>query len=89
MRVVPLEPDLPKVAAPVAQGDASGFTAALGTIAQALGRADIAENAYAAGSGTLQDAVLERARADIALAIAAATAQRTATAMQSVLNLQI
>ena len=89
MRVVPLEPDLPKVGAPVPQGDANGFTAALSTIARALGRADNAENAYAAGSGTLQDAVLERARADVALAIAAATAQRTATAMQSILNLQI
>jgi len=89
MRVVPLESDVPKVAAPAHQGDANAFTAALGTIATALGRADSAENAYAAGTGTLQDAVLERARADIALAIAAAAAQRAATAMQSILNLQI
>lgn len=88
MRVVPLQPD---IAAPVRRAEPApnAFTAALDAVAGALRRADAAETAYATGWGALQDAVLERARADVAVSIAAAAVQRTATSLQSVLNLQI
>ena len=89
MRVVPLEPDVPRISPAPRQADANAFTSTLDAIAGALQRADGAENAFASGTGTLQSAVLERARADVALAIASAAVQRTATAVQSVLNVQI
>jgi len=89
VRVVPLEPDVPRVSPARTQGDANAFTVTLDAIANALQRADAAETAFASGTGTLQSAVLERARADVTLAVASAAAQRTATAVQSVINLQI
>jgi len=89
MRVVPLEPDIPPTVIHTPGPHADAFMDAVDAVAQTLQRADKAENAYASGADTLQDAVLERARADVALAVATAAAQRTATALQSVLNLQI
>ena len=89
MRVAPLHPDIPAAPVQQAPSPSNGFMKALGEVSNALQRADNAENAYAGAAGSLQDAVLERARADVALAIATSVAQRTATALQSVLNLQI
>ena len=51
--------------------------------------AESAEDAFAAGAGSLQDAVYERARADVALSAATATAQRSAQAISSILNMQV
>jgi flagellar hook-basal body complex protein FliE len=51
--------------------------------------AQSAEDAFARGAGSLQDAVYERARADVALAVATAAAQRGAQAIQSILNMQV
>lgn len=90
MKVVPLEPDvpqIPRISPP--RPDANAFEAAVNGVASALRKADAAEDAYSVQAGSLQDAVLERARADVALAIATAAAQRAAQAVQSILTLQI
>jgi flagellar hook-basal body complex protein FliE len=55
----------------------------------ALARADAAEGAFAAGRGGLQELVLERARADVALAIASATASRVTQSLGTLLGMQI
>ena len=55
----------------------------------ALGAADAAERAFAAHRGDLQTMVVERARADIALQLAAAGAQRVAQGVQTLLGMQI
>ena len=54
-----------------------------------LGSAEGAEDSFAYGGGTLQEAVYERARADVALSVATATAQRITQSVQSVLNMQV
>jgi flagellar hook-basal body complex protein FliE len=54
-----------------------------------LNKAEGAEDAFAAGSGDLQSAIYERARADVALSVATAAAQRTTQALQSILNMQV
>ncbi len=88
MTVEPISPDLP--AAPQsADGGGADFARALDSIGATLSDATRAENAFAFGSGTLESAVYERARADVALAVATATAQHLAQAVQSVLNMQV
>lgn len=89
MTIVPLVPDVPRAAAPPPAPPANGFLDALDRAGRALVRADVAEDAFAAHAGSLQDAVYERAQADVVLSIATAAAQRTAQAVQSVLNMQI
>ena len=69
--------------------DAPGFGRALDAIGRVLGDATRAEDAYADGSGSLQDAMYRRAQADVALSVATAVAQRAAQAVQTLLNLQI
>lgn len=54
-----------------------------------LAAADRAEQAFATHRGGLQEMVVERARADIALQIAAAGAQRVTQGLQTVLGMQI
>ena len=91
MRVEPLVPDAP-VGAPDGSGpsgDPTGFARALDALGSLLGGAEDAENAFGAGAGSLQNAVYERARADVALAVATAEAQRTAQAVTSILNMQV
>jgi flagellar hook-basal body complex protein FliE len=88
MRVEPFVPDAPPAA--VAQaGDAAGFARALDALGDALMGASRAEDDFAYGRGTLQSAMYERARADVALAVATSTAQRLAQAVQAVLNMQV
>ena len=87
MRIEALIPDVTptRVAKPV--GNAFGeMLDDLGTV---LGTAEHAEDSFAAGAGDLQNAVYERARADVALSVATAAAQRTAQALQSILNMQV
>lgn len=55
----------------------------------ALGRADAAESAFAAGKGGMQEMVLERAQADVALSIASAAASRAAASLTTILGMQI
>jgi len=88
MRVELLSPD----AAPLSshpQSDQSAFEKALDAIGVVLDGATRAEDAFAQGAGSLQDAVYERARADVALSVATAAAQRSAQALQSILNMQL
>ena len=88
MKVELLQPD----SAPVAERpkfDSAGFTRALDAVGALLDGANAAEDAFASGAGSLQHAVYERARADVALSIATAAAQHSAQALTSILNMQI
>lgn len=89
MRVEPLVLDLPQVNSSAPPSQASGFGRMLDDLGAVLSRAAGAENAYASGTGNLQEAVYERAQADVALSVATAAASRTTQALQSVLNMQI
>lgn len=100
MTVVPLESagelDLPALgsarAAALPPG-ANAFTSALGgafnAASDALGRADAAESAFSAGRGGMQEMVLERAQADVALSLASAAASRAAQSLSTILGMQI
>jgi flagellar hook-basal body complex protein FliE len=88
MKVELLAPDMAPqpTRAPAA---ASGFASAIDAIGQVLSGATQAEDAYANGGGSLQDAMYQRAQADVVLSVATAAAQRAAQAVQTLLNLQI
>jgi flagellar hook-basal body complex protein FliE len=88
MRVELLTPDTVPQSA-TSSTDPSGFGRALDAIGRVLGDATQAEDAYAGGAGSLQDAMYRRAQADVALSVATAVAQRAAQAVQTLLNLQI
>ena len=88
MRVDAFVPDVAPQPAPSSSGEAS-FSDTLDALGATLERAQGAEDAFAAKRGSLQDAIYERARADVALAVATAAAQHAAQAVQSVLNMQI
>jgi flagellar hook-basal body complex protein FliE len=87
MRVEQISPDLPAPSQSVGEG--ADFARALDAVGAALAGANRAEDAFAYGSGSLENAIYERARADVALSVATATAQRLAQAVQSVLNMQV
>ena len=88
MRVEPLIPDAAPL--PVASGaDGGEFARALDALGETLRGAQNAEDRFAAGSGSLQDAVYLRARADVALAAATAATGRLVQAVQSLLNMQV
>jgi flagellar hook-basal body complex protein FliE len=89
MRVELLVPDAPPPQATPDDDGSAAFAQTLDAVAAVLEGANRAEDAFAKGHGTLQAAVYERARADVALAVATATAQRTAQAMQSVFSMQV
>ncbi|GAC1505813.1 MAG: hypothetical protein NVS1B14_11260 [Vulcanimicrobiaceae bacterium] len=89
MKVETLVPDVPSLQKVPLQPDKSAFAAALDAVGSALGRARDAETAFAAHRGSLQDMVLERARADVTLSVATASVQRAAQALQTILNMQI
>lgn len=89
MRVEPLVPDVWSAGNAPASSEPSSFGRALDDLGVALEGAQRAEDAFAYGGGTLQRAVYERARADVALSVATAAAQRAAQAIQSVLNMQV
>jgi hypothetical protein len=88
MRVELLAPDVAP-ANDQNSGDGAAFTKLLDGIGTTLDGATSAEDAYAAGSGSLQQAIYERARADVALPVAAAAAQRAAQSVQTILNMQM
>jgi hypothetical protein len=54
-----------------------------------LGRAEQAEAAFTAHRGGLEEMVVERARADIALAIATSAAQRATQAVSTLLGMPL
>jgi len=88
VRVELLQPDAaPQGTAP--STDPTGFARALDAIGAVLGAATQAEDAYASGAASLQEATYRRAEADVALSVATAAAQRAAQAVQTLLNMQI
>lgn len=93
MTVRPLLPDEAQhvtAPAPLAgESGAAAFFRAVDAAGAIFRDAERAEDAYARGHGTLRDAVYDRTRADVALAVAVAAAQRTTQAVQSVLSMQI
>jgi flagellar hook-basal body complex protein FliE len=92
MRVETLVPDAPPVLRDDGGADsagAGGFAQALDAVGQTLTGATRAEDDFAYGRGTLQAAIYERARADVALSVATATASRIAQGVQSILNMQV
>ncbi|HEY8322048.1 MAG TPA: flagellar hook-basal body complex protein FliE [Candidatus Baltobacteraceae bacterium] len=88
MRVEALLPDA-AVATPVPPALPEAFARALDGVSDALTGANRAEDAFAAGRGSLQDAAYERARADVAISVAIAVAGRTAQVVQSLLSMQV
>jgi flagellar hook-basal body complex protein FliE len=88
MRVELLVPDVPPSSG-AASDESHTFAQTLDAIGAALTGANRAEDAFASGDGSLQAAVYERARADVALSVATATAQRAAQALQSIFNMQV
>lgn len=89
MRVEPLVPDVPPASQPAPAARPDAFNGILDDIGSVLGSAQRAEDAFAAGHGDLQSAVYERAKADVALSVATAAAQRAAQALQSILAMQV
>ena len=91
MRVDVLVPDGP--AAPVgpraSRADGDAFARLVDAAGSILAEADRAEAAFAAHRGGLQEMVVERARADIALQVAATDAQRAAQSLSTLLGMQI
>jgi flagellar hook-basal body complex protein FliE len=96
-----IEPLVPDAAAPPAPhpfsgddgSDARAGGGAFGRLVDAAGAilagADRAESAFVAHRGGLQEMVVERARADIALQVAATAAQRATQALSTVLGMQL
>lgn len=89
MRVEELIPDVPQAAQMNTRADNTAFGKILDDVGAVFGKAERAENAFAAGTGDLQTAIYERARADVALSVTTAAAQRSAQALQSILNMQV
>jgi flagellar hook-basal body complex protein FliE len=88
---LPVEPDAPLDALPSGAGEQ--FAASLGRALDAADgtfeRAARAEQAFESGRGGLQELSLERARADITLAVAATTASRAVQALSTILGMQV
>jgi flagellar hook-basal body complex protein FliE len=89
MRIEPFVPDIARAQNVTVSADSDAFGKVLNDLGGVLGKAQAAEDAFAEGAGDLQTAVYERARADVALSVATAGAQRTAQALQSILNMQV
>ncbi len=91
MTVRLLQPDTPQPDMPPSSrdADANAFLHAVDALGAIFDDAKAAEDSYGSGAGSLRDAVYERARADVALAVAVAGAQRTAQALQSIFNMQV
>lgn len=87
MRIEPLLPDV--AAAPAPRADGQSFAKLLDGVSAQLERADTTERAYTNGAGNLQEMVLDRARADIMLQVAATGAQRVAQGITTLFGMQI
>jgi flagellar hook-basal body complex protein FliE len=83
--------DAPSAAPPAGAGEQ--FAASLGRALDVAGgtfeRAARAEQAFESGRGGLQELSLERARADITLAVAATIASRAVQALSTILGMQV
>jgi len=67
----------------------SAVTSALNAASGAFERAETAEQAFLHGHGGLQELVLERAQADVMLAVATTAASRAAQSLSAIFNLQV
>ncbi len=85
----PVAPQGPQAAHAGADADANAFARLLDAAGAILTGADRAETAFAAHRGGLQEMVVERARADVALQVAASAAQRAAQSVSTLLGMQI
>lgn len=88
MTVEPLVADAP-IGVSHPERDPAGFLAALDAAGTVFASADRAEAAFAHGRGGLQEMVVTRAHADIAIAIATAAASRAAQALGQIFSMQI
>jgi flagellar hook-basal body complex protein FliE len=86
-----IEPLVPDVSPQPASGapDAGGFLAALDAAGSVFDAADRAEAAFARGTGGLQEMVVARAHADIAVAIATAAASRATQALAQIFSIPV
>ncbi len=95
MSPVPIVPDVaPHAHAGVrvhanARPHGDAFASVLDDVGALFGKAQHAEDVFAVGRGDLQSAIYERARADVALAVAAAAASRASQAIQSIFNMPV
>jgi len=89
MRVDAIVPDSATPVGAPSPAAASHFTRLIEAASSQLDRADAAESAFAHGRGGMQEMVLERARADIALQVAVSGTQHAAQALNSILGMQI
>jgi len=86
------EPDAPlrsPVTPPADDAFGNAVLGALDAASAALERAGGAERAFAGGHGGLQEMVLERAQADVALSLASTTASRVTQALGTILGMQV
>ncbi|MBV9104384.1 MAG: flagellar hook-basal body complex protein FliE [Candidatus Eremiobacteraeota bacterium] len=67
----------------------NAFSAALNDASRAFSRAADAESAFVHGRGGLQELVLERAQADVVLAIATSATSRAAQSLSTIVNMQV
>ena len=74
---------------PAVAADAAGFAALVDALGAPLASADRAEHAFVTGQGGMLEMVTERARADIAVQIATAAAQRGTQAINSILGMSV
>ena len=93
MRVDPLVPDVAPPAVPQAAPGASEGAGAFLRLVDAAGAvfedASRAEARFVAHRGGLQEMVVERVRADLALQIAASAAQRATQSLGTLLGMQV
>jgi flagellar hook-basal body complex protein FliE len=85
----PFEPDAPpqQDASPSAFREA--LSAALTGASHAFDRAASAEASFVRGRGGLQELVIDRAQADIILAVATSAASRAAQSLSTIVNMQV
>lgn len=76
-------------AMPAGADFAGALGRAFGDASVSLERADRSERAFAAGRGGLQEMVLQRAQADVALSLASAAATRASQALSTILGMQV
>jgi hypothetical protein len=77
------------VMAPVGDHDEGAFARLVDAAGSLLSGAERAEGAFVQRRGGLQEMVVARARADVALAIATSAAQRATQAISTVLGMQV
>jgi flagellar hook-basal body complex protein FliE len=68
---------------------ADALNGALGAASSSLERAAQAEAAFVAGRGGLQEMVVERAQADVLLAVASSAASRGVQSLATLFNMQV